>query len=156
MVKNKISDTKLAIQLIPIILSENKNKHFSFEEIFNILVEKKPTIFLDDIGDKRYGILRGIVSRYQSGNLFLKNVIIYKNELGILQFKYSYNDLLKNKTTYKLYINTISYHHVIKDNQITFDDFIELSIENQEFIKSITQFNKSIESFLSSYNLKEE
>lgn len=156
MVGNKISDTKLAIQLIPEILKKDKEKYFSFEDIFNVLVEKKPDVFLDDIGDKRYGILRGIVSRYQSGNLFLKNVIIFKNKLGILQFKYSDNELLENDNTYKLYINTIAYHNVVKDNQLIFDDFIELSNESQEFIKLITGFNKSIESFLSAYNLKEE
>lgn len=154
--KKKISDTQLAIELIPELIKENKTESFSFEEVFNMLVQKKPDIFLDDIGDARYGILRGIVSRYQSGTLFLKNIIITKNKDGILMFRYSDNDLLKNKTTYKLYINTINYHNVIQNNPLNFDDFIELSDSNQDFIKLIIEFNKSIKSFLSSHDLEEE
>ena len=151
----KVSDTQLAIELIPELIKENKTDFFSFEEVFNMLIQKRPDIFLDDIGDARYGILRGIVSRYQNGTLFLKNIIISKNKHGILMFRYSDNSLLKNKNTYKLYINTINYYNVIQNNSLSFDDFIELSNSNQEFIKLIIEFNKSIKSFLSSHNLEE-
>ena len=98
----KVSDTQLAIELIPELIKENKTDFFSFEEVFNMLIQKRPDIFLDDIGDARYGILRGIVSRYQNGTLFLKNIIISKNKHGILMFRYSDNSLLKNKNTYKI------------------------------------------------------
>lgn len=151
----KVSDTQLAIELIPELIKENKTDFFSFEEVFNMLIQKRPDIFLDDIGDARYGILRGIVSRYQNGTLFLKNIIISKNKHGILMFRYSDNSLLKNKNTYKLYINTINYYNVIQNNSLSFDDFIELSNSNQDFIKLIIEFNKSIKSFLSSHNLEE-
>lgn len=151
----KVSDTQLAIELIPELIKENKTDFFSFEEVFNMLIQKRPDIFLDDIGDARYGILRGIVSRYQNGTLFLKNIIISKNKHGILMFRYSDNSLLKNKNTYKLYINTINYYNVIQNNSLSFDDVIELSNSNQDFIKLIIEFNKSIKSFLSSHNLEE-
>lgn len=151
----KVSDTQLAIELIPELIKENKTDFFSFEEVFNMLIQKRPDIFLDDIGDARYGILRGIVSRYQNGTLFLKNIIISKNKHGILMFRYSDNSLLKNKNTYKLYINTINYYNVIQNNSLSFDDFIELSNSNKDFIKLIIEFNKSIKSFLSSHNLEE-
>lgn len=153
---NKVSDTQLAIELIPELIKENKMDVFYFEEIFSMLIQKKPDIFLDNIGDPRYGILRGIVSRYQNGTLFLKNIVITKNKNNMLTFRYSDNDLFKNKTTYKLYVNTINYHNVIQDNSLNFDDFIELNNSNQDFIKLIIDFNKSIKSFLSSHNLEEE
>lgn len=154
--KNKVSATQLAIRLIPKILKASKKKSFSFEEIFNMLIKKQPDIFLDDIGDPRYGILRGIVSRYQHGTLFLKNIIITKNKDGMLIFKYSDNDLLKKEATYKFYVNTVNYHNFILENQLKFEDYIELNDNNQDFIKLIVEFNKSINSFLFPDNIEEE
>lgn len=136
----KVSDTQMMRQEIPIVLKEKFKDGATFEELWETLFKDKKLakVMINSKKEKRLGLLQGLSNRIKDGKE--DNLMIIKNEDGKNYFVYFDNSLEKQIKLTENYVSSIKNIEFDKDTKLekVKEDLLK---EQNDLIKKLEKVN---------------